>query len=86
MPFRGLAISRHRNDPGEDRDFEVAPESPRRPELLVNAKGDEECEDTLHAADAVAAVMDSLAAIGLDPTAMGLIIHFPPHQMPAYER
>jgi hypothetical protein len=41
-------------------------------ESMPDTGSDAECAAALHSADAMAAVMDSLGAIGLDPTDMGL--------------
>ena len=42
-------------------------------EDIPDMESDAECTAALHSADAMAAVMDSLAAMGLDPTDMGLV-------------
>lgn len=56
--------------PRNDRDCDLGPSDL---EILDNIESDTECPAALHAADAMAAVMDSLAAVGLDPTDMGLL-------------
>lgn len=54
-------------------DCDCNPKANETLDSISDMDSDAECADALHAADAMAAVMDSLAAIGMDPTDMGLV-------------
>lgn len=54
-------------------DCDCNPKANETLDSIPDMESDAECADALHAADAMAAVMDSLAAIGMDPTDMGLV-------------
>jgi hypothetical protein len=61
-----------------DHPREISDCDPKAGELenlqdIPDLESDAECAEALHAADAMAVVMDSLAAIGMDPSDMGLV-------------